>query len=82
MSWAEVRRKAAVWLRLLPRRRFCARSAANAADMDNMVTKAPPAPAFTPPASCGSLYDFFLTACPLTWNGVTLLRHRGYWWQL
>ena len=46
--------------------------AAYAADMDNMVTKAPPAPAFTPPVSCGSLYDFFVTACPLTWSGVTL----------
>jgi predicted porin len=45
--------------------------AAYAADMDTMVTKAPPPAAFTPPASCGSLYDFFLTACPLTWNGVT-----------
>jgi hypothetical protein len=45
--------------------------AAYAADMDTMVTKAPPAPAFTPPAACGSFYDFFLTACPLTWNGVT-----------
>jgi predicted porin len=46
-------------------------SAASAGDMDTMVTKAPPAPAFTPPAACGSLYDFFVTACPLTWNGVT-----------
>ncbi len=46
--------------------------AAYAADMDTMVTKAPPAPAFTPPAACGSLYDFFVTACPLTWSGVTL----------
>ena len=44
--------------------------AAYAADMDTMVTKAPPPPAIT--ASCGSLYDFFVTACPLTWNGVTL----------
>jgi porin-like protein len=42
-----------------------------AADMDTMVTKAPPPAATTPPASCGSFYDFFLTACPLTWNGVT-----------
>ncbi len=46
--------------------------AAYAADMDTMVTKAPPPPAaFTPPAPCGSLNDFFLTACPLTWSGVT-----------
>ena len=47
-------------------------SAASAADMDSMVRKAPPPPAITAPASCGSLYDFFVTACPLTWNGVTL----------
>jgi predicted porin len=48
---------------------------ASAADMDAMVTKAPPyavAPAgFGPPVACGSVYDFFLTACPLTWYGVT-----------
>ena len=49
-----------------------AAGAAYAADMDTMVTKAPPPPAITAPASCGSLYDFFVTACPLTWNGVTL----------
>ena len=49
-------------------------SAASAADMDNMVTKAPPPPppAAPPPASCGSFNDFILTACPLTWNGITL----------
>jgi predicted porin len=39
--------------------------------MDTMVTKAPPAPAATAPVSCGSLYDFFVTACPLSWYGVT-----------
>jgi hypothetical protein len=47
--------------------------AANAADMDAMTTKAPPyavAPAVAP-AACGSVYDFFLTACPLSWYGVT-----------
>jgi hypothetical protein len=41
-------------------------TAANAADMDSMVTKAPPyavAPVAVAPASCGSVYDFFLTAC-------------------
>ena len=48
---------------------LCA-GAAYAADMGTMVTKAPPPP-ITAPALCGSLYDFFLTACPLTWNGVT-----------
>jgi predicted porin len=48
-------------------------SAANAADLDSMTTKAPPyavAPAVAP-AACGSVYDFFLTACPLSWYGVT-----------
>ena len=25
-----------------------------------------------PPATCGSAYDFFFTACPLTWYGVTV----------
>jgi hypothetical protein len=24
------------------------------------------------PATCGSLSDFFVTSCPLTWYGVTL----------
>ena len=38
-----------------------------------MATKAPNwvAPASTGPATCGSAYDFFFTACPLTWSGVT-----------
>ncbi len=47
-------------------------SAALAADMDSMVTKAPPmvAPAVAPPAGCGSAYDFFFTACQLAWYGV------------
>ena len=37
-----------------------------------MVTKAAPmAYAPPPPAACGSVYDFFFTACPLTWYGVT-----------
>lgn len=47
-------------------------SAASAADMDSMVTKAPPPAAAPPPASCGSFYDFIVTSCPLTWNGITL----------
>ena len=45
--------------------------AASAADM---ATKAPPpaaAPA-SPPPSCGSLWDFVATACPLTWYGITV----------
>ena len=46
-------------------------TSASAADMDTMVTKAPLPAAATAPASCGSLWDFFATACPLTWNGVT-----------
>jgi predicted porin len=47
-------------------------SAASAADM---VTKAPPpvvAQAASPPAPCGSLWDFVATACPLTWYGITV----------
>ncbi len=48
---------------------------AYAADMNAMVAKAPPyavAPAAVAPVACGSIYDFFLTACPLSWYGVTL----------
>jgi len=40
------------------------------------VAPAPAAPkspaAATPPALCGSFYDFFATNCPLTWYGITL----------
>jgi Gram-negative porin len=46
--------------------------AASADDLP-IPTKAPPplvSPALS--ATCGSLYDFFLTACPLSWSGVTL----------
>jgi predicted porin len=45
-------------------------SGAHAADM-TFPSKAPPlvSPAAT---ACGSLYDFFLTSCPLSWYGVTL----------
>jgi predicted porin len=42
--------------------------AAHAADLP-IPTKAPLAP--IAPAACGSVYDFFLTACPLSWYGVT-----------
>ncbi len=43
------------------------------ADMDSMATKAAPMAYIPPPpATCGSAYDFFFTACPLTWYGVTL----------
>ena len=51
----------------------CSMTGALAADMD-MATKAPPyavAPAVAAPTACGSVYDFFLTACPLSWYGVT-----------
>src|ERR1700689_1663653 len=47
---------------------------ANAADMDALATKAPryaAPPVAVAPAACGSIYDFFLTACPLSWYGVT-----------
>jgi predicted porin len=46
---------------------------AGAADMDAMATKAPPyavAPANVGPASCSSLWGFFLTDCQLAWYGV------------
>ena len=42
--------------------------AAYAADLGNMVTKAPPAPPGS--ASCTSIEDFFTTACQLSWYGV------------
>jgi hypothetical protein len=45
--------------------------AASAADMDAMVTKAAPMTYAPPPTACGSAYDFFFTACPLSWYGVT-----------
>ena len=39
---------------------------------DPILTKAAPT-FYAPPlrAACGSVYDFFFTACPLTWYGVT-----------
>src|SRR3984957_12964936 len=49
-------------------------SQASAAD-DIMATKAVPAAttkASLPPATCSSLEDFVVTACPLTWNGITV----------
>src|ERR1700726_2777750 len=48
---------------------------ATAASADDLVTKAPPAAtmkALSQPATCSSLEDFVVTACPLTWNGVTV----------
>ena len=42
---------------------------------DIMATKATPAVttmALLPPATCGSLEDFVVTSCPLTWKGITV----------
>ena len=50
-------------------------ASASAADMDSMVTKAPPyavAPAAVGPQTCNSLPGFFLTDCQLLWAGVRL----------
>jgi len=47
----------------------------NAASAAAMATKTPPPAAAaqtSSPTSCGSLWDFVATACPLTWYGVTL----------
>jgi hypothetical protein len=49
--------------------------ATDASADDIMVTKAAPAvttkaPPQTP--ACGSLEDFVVTSCPLTWNGITV----------
>src|SRR6202158_1920984 len=49
-------------------------SQASAAD-DIMAAKAAPASiakASSQPATCGSLEDFVVTSCPLTWNGITV----------
>ena len=44
----------------------------NASADQPILTKAPPASAVVAaPATCGSIYDFFLTSCPLTWYGVS-----------
>jgi len=52
---------------------FACANTVRAADMNAMVTKAAPASYLPPPpAACGSIYDFFLTACPLSWYGVSL----------
>ena len=46
---------------------------ASAADMDALVTKRRRWPTLPPPpAACASAYDFFFTACPLSWYGVTV----------
>jgi predicted porin len=49
--------------------------ATNALADDFMVMKAAPAAtakASVQPATCSSLEDFVVTACPLTWNGITV----------
>jgi predicted porin len=49
--------------------------ATDASADDIMVTKAAPAvttKAPPQPATCGSVEDFFLTSCALTWNGITV----------
>ena len=46
---------------------------ATAASADGtMVTKAPPPPAATTPATCTGLWDFVTSNCPLTWYGITV----------
>jgi predicted porin len=49
----------------------------------DMVTKAPPPAAVTAPAACGSLWDFIVTSCPLTWYGITIYGtvDTGVTWQ-
>jgi len=48
-------------------------STASAADMDAMTKPiVSPASYQPPPSACASAYDFFFTACPLTWYGVTV----------
>jgi predicted porin len=60
--------------------------AMDASGDDIMVTKAAPAlttKALPQPATCGSLEDFFITSCPLTWNGITVYGtiDAGVTWQ-
>src|SRR5258706_12866155 len=53
----------------------CAAYATDASADDIMAAKAAPATttkALSQPATCSSLEDFVLTACPLTWNGITV----------
>jgi hypothetical protein len=49
----------------------------------DMVTKAPPPAAVTAPAACGSLWDFIVTSCPLSWYGITIYGtvDTGVTWQ-
>jgi len=63
-----------------------AASATDASADDIMVTKAAPAvtaKAAPQPATCGSLEDFVVTNCLLTWNGITVYGtiDAGVTWQ-
>jgi predicted porin len=60
--------------------------ATDASADDTTVTQAAPAAATQAPpqpASCGSLEDFFVTSCPLTWYGITAYGtiDMGVTWQ-
>src|ERR1700731_2146456 len=46
--------------------------ATDASADDIMATKAVPAATTMAPATCGGLEEFVVTACPLSWNGITL----------
>jgi len=46
--------------------------ATDASADDVMAAKAAPAETMKAPAACGSLEDFVVTKCPLTWNGITV----------
>lgn len=49
----------------------------------DMVTKTPPPAAVTAPVACSSLWDFFVTSCPLSWQGITVygIVDTGVTWQ-
>jgi predicted porin len=61
-------------------------SATQASAGGAMATKAAPAAmkkASPPQATCGSLWDFIVTSCPLTWDGITVYGtiDAGVTWQ-
>jgi predicted porin len=63
------------WRRAISGMLLLAAYATDASADDIMVTKAAPAvttKALSQPATCSSLEDFVATACPLTWNGITV----------
>ena len=55
----------------------------NVAIADDIATKAPPPAQTSSPVSCGTLWDFVATSCPLTWSGITLYGtiDTGVSWQ-